>query len=100
VSERRTNLRADAVLRRHLEFNPHEDDLDTLKVYPHTENEAASLRHSKLRAEIEENMPQGQQSRSKCLLAFFTGHIPTKLHQDFLRIGSQIHRRRQNNARR
>jgi len=37
-----------------LEINPMasklEDDRDFLKMYPHTENEAASLRHSKLRA--------------------------------------------------
>jgi len=31
-----------------------EGDLDILNVYLHTENEAASLRHSKLRAWIEE----------------------------------------------
>jgi len=32
-----------------------EDNLDILQMYPHTENEAASLRHSKLRAWIEKN---------------------------------------------
>jgi len=35
---------------RDLEINPHglklDDDIDILKMYPHTENEAASLRHS------------------------------------------------------
>jgi len=37
-----------------LEINPMtlklESDLDILKMYPHTENKAASLRHSKVRA--------------------------------------------------
>jgi len=32
-----------------------EGDRDILKMYPHTENEADSLRHSKLRALIETN---------------------------------------------
>jgi len=53
-----------------------ENDLDILKMYTHTENEAANLRHSKLSA-------QGQRSRSTCLklLAFTMVHIPIKLHQ-------------------
>jgi len=46
-----------------------EGDIDILKMYPHTENEAASLKHSKLK-ELElkkyKNMSQGQRSRSKC----------------------------------
>jgi len=54
---------------RDLEINPLklEGDLDSLKMYLHTENEAASLRHSKLRAWIGKNtkMSQGQWSRSK-----------------------------------
>jgi len=51
VSERSTNLRADAVLRRDLEINAMtlklEGDVDILKMYLHTESEAASLRDSK-----------------------------------------------------
>jgi len=40
-----------------------EGDLDILKMYPHTENEVANLRHSKHRVWIEkiyENRSQGQ----------------------------------------
>jgi len=44
---------------RDLEINPMtlklEDDLDILKTYLHAENEAASLKHSKLRARIGNN---------------------------------------------
>jgi len=32
-----------------------EGDLDILKMYPHTENEAASSRHSKLELELKKN---------------------------------------------
>jgi len=78
-------------------------DLDTLKMYRHTENKAASLRHSQLKAQIGKStkMSQGQRSRSNVtnfepLLAFTMGRIPTKLHQfpissfrDFLRTNSQ-----------
>jgi len=53
---------------RDLEINPMtlklEGDRDTLKIYPHTEHEAASLRHSKLSAEIE-NMKTCQDQRSR-----------------------------------
>jgi len=44
-----------------------EGDLDILKMYHYNENEAASLRHSKLRAWIGkkyENMSQGQMSKA------------------------------------
>jgi len=87
-----------------------EGDLDILKMYLHTENEAAMLRHSKLLTAYEicmvnyVNSSQGQRSRSnvtnfQSLLAFTMGHIPTKLHQflirsfrDFVRIGTHTHR--------
>jgi len=49
-----TNLRAVTVCDRDLEINSMtlklEGDLSILKIYLHTENEAASLQHSKLRA--------------------------------------------------
>jgi len=74
-------------------------DLDILKLYIHTENEVARYSHSKGIAWMKkyENSSQGQRSRSNVinfqpLLAFTTGHIPTKLHRlptssfrDFLR---------------
>jgi len=48
----------------------HKDDLDILKLYLHTENEAASLRHSKLREQIQKLAKvkgQGQNVKSsKC----------------------------------
>jgi len=56
---------------RDFEINPMtfklEGDRDILKMYPHAENEAASLRHSKLRAWIEKirNMSRSK-TRSKC----------------------------------
>jgi len=50
-----TNLRVAVVCNRDFEINPiilkPEDDLDILnKYHPHTENKAANVRHSKLRA--------------------------------------------------
>jgi len=52
VSERSTYLRAAAFCRRDLDSNPMtlelEGDLDILKMYLDTDNEVASLRHSKL----------------------------------------------------
>jgi len=60
-----------------------EDDLDILKIYLHTDNNAASLRDSKLRALIEkqyENMSQGKKSRSKCQkLRITSGDIVTDI---------------------
>jgi len=57
VSERSTNLRAAAVLRP-WHIDPMtlklESDLDTLKMYLHTENEAANLRHAKRKALLKE----------------------------------------------
>jgi len=54
-----------------------EGDGDILKMYPHTENAAASLRHSKLRAGIEkyEDISQSQRSRSKCQKLRITSSI-------------------------
>jgi len=64
VSEGSTDLRAgDVFCNRDLEINPMALKLvDIPKMYLHTENEAASLRHSKLRACIGkkyENMSRG-----------------------------------------
>jgi len=96
---------------RDLDINPMtlklEGDLDILKMYLHTEDEVAMLRHSKLNKRWHvhspwqmkkyENSSQSQRSRSnvtnlQSLLAFTTGHIPTKLNRflfssfrDFLR---------------
>jgi len=72
---RSTYLRAAVFCCRYLDMNPMtlklEGDLDILKMYPHIENEAASLRDSKLRAWIQKNMKiclkikgQGQNVRS------------------------------------
>jgi len=64
-----------------LEINPMTLKLkgypDTLKMYIHTENEAASLRHSKLRAWIKKyrNMSEGQKSRSECQKLQITSSI-------------------------
>jgi len=74
-----------------LDINPMtlkpEGDLDVLKMYPHTRNEAAGLRHSKLLTVTNEKKYEySSRSRSnvtkfQTLLAFTMGHIPTKLHQ-------------------
>jgi len=82
-----------------------EGHLDILKMYLHTENEVATLRHSKLLVVDEicmvnekyENSSQGQRSKSDVInfqpvLAFITGHIPTKLHQYFEILCGQTHR--------
>jgi len=55
-----------------------EGDLDILNVYLHIENEAASLRHSKLRASIGkkyENKSQRQRSMSECQKLRITSSI-------------------------
>jgi len=65
-----------------------EGDQDILKMYLHTENEVARLRHSRYAWQMKKykNSSHGQMSRSnvtnfQTLLVFTMGHIPTKLHQ-------------------
>jgi len=64
-----------------------QSDPDILKMFLHNENEAASLRHSKIiELKLGQNteMPQGQRSKCKMLkmtLSIIVTDIPTKTHQ-------------------
>jgi len=64
---------------RDLETNPLtlklEGDLDVVKMYLHTENEAASLKDSKLRAELKKISPSKEVKMSKAPNYFQCYHI-------------------------